>query len=82
MARILFEILPSPGHTKGSISLLAEIDGRKVAFCGDLIAAPGMVHRIHDLQWGYNQLDGLNAGRSIAADPGPDRARLAAALAR
>lgn len=56
-----FEILPSPGHTKGSISLLAEIDGRRVAFCGDLIAAPGKVHRIHDLQWGYNQLDGINA---------------------
>ena len=56
-----FEILPSPGHTKGSISLLAEIDGRRVAFCGDLIAAPGKVHRIHDLQWGYNELDGINA---------------------
>ncbi len=56
-----FEVLPSPGHTKGSISLLAEIDGRRVAFCGDLIAAPGKVHRIHDLQWGYNELDGINA---------------------
>ncbi len=56
-----FEILPSPGHTKGSISLLVEIDGRRVAFCGDLIAAPGKVHRVHDLQWGYSQLDGVNA---------------------
>ena len=56
-----FEILPSPGHTKGSISLVGEIDGRRVAFSGDLIAAPGKVHRIHDLQWGYDALNGVNA---------------------
>lgn len=37
------EVLPTPGHTKGSISLLAEIDGTSVAFTGDLIAAPGRV---------------------------------------
>ncbi len=56
-----FEILPTPGHTKGSISLVTQIDGERVAFCGDLISAPGKVHRIHDLQWGYNALDGINA---------------------
>ena len=32
---------PTPGHTPGSISLLAEIDGRKVAFTGDCIAGTG-----------------------------------------
>src|SRR5215213_401668 len=38
-----FTIQPTPGHTIGSITLLAEIDGKKVAFTGDLIAAPGKV---------------------------------------
>jgi len=32
-----FTILPTPGHTMGSISLLVEIDGIKTIFCGDVI---------------------------------------------
>ena len=36
-------IQPTPGHTPGSITLLADIDGRKVAFSGDLAdPLPGM----------------------------------------
>jgi len=38
-----FYILPTPGHTLGSISLLAHIDGKAVAFTGDLIAGPGKI---------------------------------------
>src|SRR5207253_2039401 len=39
----VFSIIPTPGHTIGSISLLSEVDGQTVAFTGDLIAAPGKV---------------------------------------
>jgi len=56
-----FEVLPTPGHTKGSISLLAEIDGSSVAFTGDLIAAPGRVPTLHDLQWQYGMPDAVGA---------------------
>lgn len=35
-----FLILPAPGHTLGSIALLAAIDGKKVAFSGDLMYSP------------------------------------------
>src|SRR4028118_977487 len=33
----LFTVLPTPGHTPGSLTLLAEIDSAVVAFTGDLI---------------------------------------------
>ena len=34
-------IFPTPGHTLGSVSLVGKIDGKKVAFSGDLIHSPG-----------------------------------------
>jgi glyoxylase-like metal-dependent hydrolase (beta-lactamase superfamily II) len=55
-----FYILPSPGHTVGSITLLADIDGKKVAFTGDLIHSPGKVQTLHDLQYDYGAMDGVD----------------------
>lgn len=55
-----FEVLPSPGHSLGSITLLAEIDGRRVAFSGDLIYAPGKVLSLYDLQYQYGAVDGVD----------------------
>jgi len=56
-----FQVLPTPGHTTGSISLLAEIDGRRVAFTGDLIAGPGQLWSLAATQWSYNGGEGLVA---------------------
>jgi glyoxylase-like metal-dependent hydrolase (beta-lactamase superfamily II) len=53
-----FAILPTPGHTTGSISLFAEIDGASVAFTGDLIYAPGKVWSMAATQWTYNGAEG------------------------
>jgi glyoxylase-like metal-dependent hydrolase (beta-lactamase superfamily II) len=53
------QVLPAPGHTPGSISLLAEIDGQRVAFSGDLIAAPGQVWSLAATQWTYNGAEGM-----------------------
>ena len=36
-----FFVLPTPGHTLGSVSLIAEVDGKKVAFTGDLLHSAG-----------------------------------------
>ena len=52
-------VIPTPGHTPGSLSLLAEIDGRRVAFTGDLIAAPGKVWSMAATQWSYNGAEGV-----------------------
>ncbi len=70
------EIVPTPGHTKGSLSLLAEIDGAPVAFTGDLIAGHGRVPTLHDLQWQYGMPDAVGAALHSAtalAGRGPRR---------
>jgi glyoxylase-like metal-dependent hydrolase (beta-lactamase superfamily II) len=54
-------VLPTPGHTPGSVSFLAEIDGKRVAFTGDLIAAPGKVWSLSATQWTYNGAEGAAA---------------------
>jgi glyoxylase-like metal-dependent hydrolase (beta-lactamase superfamily II) len=54
-------VVPTPGHTKGSVTFVAEVDGQAAAFCGDLIAEPGHLHAVHDLQWQYGLPDGVGA---------------------
>jgi glyoxylase-like metal-dependent hydrolase (beta-lactamase superfamily II) len=49
-----FKIIDTRGHTKGSISYLVEIDGKKLAFTGDLIHSGGKVITYYDLQYYYN----------------------------
>lgn len=53
-------ILPTPAHTLGSITLLAQVDGRKVAFSGDLVHSPGKVKNLYDLQYNYGAVDGID----------------------
>lgn len=53
-------IQPAPGHTPGSIALIAEVDGRKVAFSGDLMHSPGKVQTLHDLQYYYAEHEGVD----------------------
>lgn len=55
-----FYIQPTPGHTIGHIALIAEIDGVRVAFSGDLIAEPGKVQTLYDLQYAYGAGDGCD----------------------
>ena len=61
----VFTILPTPGHTPGSVSLLVEIEGRRMIFSGDLIAAPGKVISLSATQWTYGGSEGVAA--SIAS---------------
>src|SRR5262245_59939384 len=35
--------VPTPGHTLGSVSYVVDLDGRRLAFTGDLIHGPGTV---------------------------------------
>lgn len=56
-----FEVVPTPGHTVGSITLLATIDGQRVAFTGDLIAGPGKVWSLAATQWSYVGAEGAAA---------------------
>lgn len=56
-----FQVVPTPGHTTGSITLLVEMSGQRIAFTGDLIAAPGKVWSMSATQWSYNGLEGVAA---------------------
>jgi glyoxylase-like metal-dependent hydrolase (beta-lactamase superfamily II) len=48
-----FEVLGTPGPTEHAISFAAGIDGRKVAFVGNLISASAKVPNWFDLHWDY-----------------------------
>ncbi|GAA3773875.1 hypothetical protein GCM10022225_71880 [Plantactinospora mayteni] len=52
------EVVPTPGHTTGSVSYLVERDGRRLAFTGDLVYAPGKVWSLASTQWTYTENEG------------------------
>ena len=56
-----FQILATPCQTPDSLTLVTEVDGRRVAFSGDLIARPGQVWDFGQLQWNYLRYEGLQA---------------------
>jgi glyoxylase-like metal-dependent hydrolase (beta-lactamase superfamily II) len=55
------QVVPTPGHTVGSITLVGEVDERRVGFTGDLLAGPGKVWSLAATQWTYNGGEGLAA---------------------
>jgi glyoxylase-like metal-dependent hydrolase (beta-lactamase superfamily II) len=54
-----FFVLPAKGHTLGSSTLLVEIDGRLVAFTGDLLAAGGKLYQLHAMEYTYGCMEGV-----------------------
>ncbi len=55
-------ILPTPGHTPGSITILATVDGRRTAFTGDLLHSPGKILDLYDTQITYGGEEGIDLG--------------------
>jgi glyoxylase-like metal-dependent hydrolase (beta-lactamase superfamily II) len=55
-------VLPTPGHTLGAVTLLATVDGKKVAFSGDLMYSPGKIVTLHDTQVNYGGAEGIDLG--------------------
>jgi glyoxylase-like metal-dependent hydrolase (beta-lactamase superfamily II) len=53
--------LPTPGHTVGSVTYLVELDGRRLAFTGDLLYGPGKVWSLAATQWTYTGVEGQRA---------------------
>ncbi|HPM78002.1 MAG TPA: hypothetical protein PK961_12990, partial [bacterium] len=50
---INFEIIDTPGPTAGAVSLVATIDGRRVAFTGELIVNDGQLPNYWNMQYTY-----------------------------
>lgn len=55
------KILATPGHTEGSLSFLLEHEGKRLLFCGDLVASEGKIPTMHDLEWPYVGTTGIAA---------------------
>ena len=53
--------LPTPGHTMGSVTYLVELDGRSLAFTGDLVHEDGKVWSLAASQWTYSGVEGWAA---------------------
>ncbi len=51
------QVLDTPGHTEGSVSFLVEVDGKRVLFCGDLLADDGEIWDLYSLQKGFQRGD-------------------------
>lgn len=52
------KVIPTPGHTMGSVTYLLDRDSQRVAFSGDLIFAPGKVWSLAATQWSYTENEG------------------------
>lgn len=63
-----FTVLPTPGHTPGSVTLVIELKDKRIAFCGDLIYGPGKVWSLAATQWTYNGAEGVAAGIASLLD--------------
>jgi glyoxylase-like metal-dependent hydrolase (beta-lactamase superfamily II) len=55
---VTLRTIPTPGHTVGSVTLLLDRDGRRLAFTGDLVHAPGRVWSLSATQWSYTGVEG------------------------
>lgn len=55
---VALEVHPTPGHTTGSVSYVLSRGGRRIAFTGDLIYAPGKVWSLAASQWSYSGDEG------------------------
>lgn len=62
------EALATPGHTDGSLTYLVEIDGRRVAFTGDLIYDAGRLWEFYSLQKRFPGMRGDYWGFGGAVD--------------
>jgi glyoxylase-like metal-dependent hydrolase (beta-lactamase superfamily II) len=52
-------VVSTPGHGKHAVTLLLELQGQRIAFCGDLICGQGRLWNWFDCDWDY----GLQTGQ-------------------
>lgn len=63
-------LLHTPGHGPNAVSLVADIDGKQVVFCGDAAHAGATIHQPWHLEW-----DHWTGGGALAAWEGAIRLR-------
>jgi glyoxylase-like metal-dependent hydrolase (beta-lactamase superfamily II) len=56
-----FSVVPTPGHTPGSLSLMTTLNDERLVFSGDLIHSSGKLWSLSATQWTYNGAEGAPA---------------------
>jgi len=54
------KVLSTPGYTRNAVSYIASIDGKKVAFTGDLIYGDGQLIDIYSMQDSFKEIGGYH----------------------
>ena len=75
------KVIDTPGYTRGAVSYLLELDGRRIAFTGDLIYEGGRVFDLYSLQDSIEETEtrGYHGYAARSADLLRSLARLQAA---
>ena len=55
--------IATPGHSRGAITILANIGAKQVAFCGDAAHTSGTIHKPYHLEWDHWTADGVRAAQ-------------------
>ncbi|MDP6113194.1 MAG: MBL fold metallo-hydrolase, partial [Planctomycetota bacterium] len=58
LAGLEWEVVPTPGVTSGAVSYVVELNGRRLAFVGEVICGHGKTGRLAPLQYNYNDFTG------------------------
>ncbi|MCZ6680924.1 MAG: MBL fold metallo-hydrolase [Candidatus Poribacteria bacterium] len=67
IAGLEWEVIPTPGVTNGASSYLVTLNGRRLAFVGEVICGHGRTGRLAPLQYNYNDMTGaVNLWRSCS----------------
>lgn len=53
-------VLNTPGYTRSAVSYLAEIDGNRIAFTGDLIYGDGKIFDLYSFQDSFKEIGGYH----------------------
>jgi glyoxylase-like metal-dependent hydrolase (beta-lactamase superfamily II) len=56
-------VISTPGHGKNAVTLVADIDGKTIAFCGDIAHAGGTLYNWFDSEWDYGLQNGIKSLR-------------------
>jgi glyoxylase-like metal-dependent hydrolase (beta-lactamase superfamily II) len=57
---IRFDVFDTPGYTRGAVTYIAEIDGKKIAFTGNLIYGDGKIFDLYSYQDSFGEISGYH----------------------
>jgi glyoxylase-like metal-dependent hydrolase (beta-lactamase superfamily II) len=55
-----FNVFDTPGYTRGAVTYVAEIDGKRVAFTGNLIYGDGKIYDLYSFQDSFGEIGGYH----------------------